>query len=51
VKKTTHVDPVTGELHEYVSPPMVISSIGSNGLVYFRGGNGQCGWPSSLSRV
>ena len=28
-----------------------ISSIGDDGLVYFRGGNGQCGWPSGLRLV
>jgi len=51
VKKVEHVDPGTGEFHEYVSPILVISSIGSHGLVYFKGGNGQCGWPSSLSHA
>ena len=25
-----------------------VSSIGADGLVYFKGGNGKCGWPSSL---
>jgi hypothetical protein len=25
-----------------------VSSIGADGLVYFKGGNGKCGWPSTL---
>ncbi len=29
----------------------VVSSIGATGMVYFRGGNGRCGWPSSLTRA
>lgn len=29
----------------------VISSIRDNGLVYFRGGNGYCGWVSSLRMI
>lgn len=29
----------------------VVSSIGADGMVYFRGGNGRCGWPSSLTRA
>jgi len=29
----------------------VVSSLGDDGLVYFRGGNGQCGWPSALRLV
>jgi hypothetical protein len=28
-----------------------VSSLGDSGLVYFRGGNGQCGWPSALRLV
>lgn len=28
-----------------------VSSIGGNGLVYFKGGNGQCAWPRSITRV
>ncbi len=49
-KATTWVDEATGELHES-SQEYEVSSIGANGLVYFRGGNGQCGWPSSLTRT
>jgi hypothetical protein len=30
---------------------VVVSSLGDDGLVYFRGGNGQCGWPSALRLV
>jgi len=30
---------------------VTVSSIGSNGLVYFRGGNGKCGWPANLRRI
>jgi hypothetical protein len=29
----------------------IVSSIGANGLVYFKGGNGKCGWPSTLTRA
>jgi hypothetical protein len=39
----------TGELTSSTSSPMRVSSIGGSGLVYFRGGNGQCAWPSSLA--
>jgi hypothetical protein len=28
-----------------------VSSIGANGMVYFKGGNGSCGWPSLLYRA
>lgn len=49
-KTSSWVDEATGELHEW-SQEYEVSSIGANGLVYFRGGNGQCGWPSSLTRA
>ena len=29
----------------------VVSSIRADGMVYFRGGNGRCGWPTSLTRA
>jgi hypothetical protein len=29
----------------------IVSSIGADGLVYFRGGNGKCAWPTSLRRA
>lgn len=29
----------------------ITSSIGSEGLVYFRGGNGRCGWASTLRQA
>lgn len=43
------VDYDTGELHAW-SDRYVVSSIGARGLVYFKGGNGKCGWPANLSR-
>lgn len=43
-------DPIDGELHEY-EDTMVVSSIGDDGLVYFRGGNGQCAHPHRLRRL
>lgn len=43
------IDSMTGEIHVWYQP-RTVSSIGENGLVYFRGGNGQCGWPSLLRR-
>ena len=45
-----HVDPTTGELRVW-SQEQTVSSIGGSGLVYFRGGNGQCSWPSHLRRL
>lgn len=50
IKTRSWVNEATGELHEW-SQEHEVSSIGANGLVYFRGGNGQCGWPSSLTRA
>jgi hypothetical protein len=49
IKRTLWRNPQDGRLHEALDYVMV-SSIGADGLVYFRGGNGQCGWPSSLMR-
>lgn len=49
-KTGTRVDHATGELHEW-SQQYEVSSISANGLVYFRGGNGQCGWPNSLTHT
>ena len=43
------VDEATGEIHSFENR-RVVSSIGLNGLVYFRGGGGGCAWPSSLRR-
>lgn len=42
--------PTTGEevLSVYV---FEVSSIRKDGLVFFRGGNGKCGWPSALSLI
>ena len=49
-KHTTFVEPGTGKTAAHQSLG-IVSSIGANGLVYFRGGNGQCAWPSSLTRM
>lgn len=43
------VDPSTGEI-ETVETDVVVSSIGSTGRVYFKGGNSYSGWPTELSR-
>jgi hypothetical protein len=40
-------DPDTGEITR-LDDVVTVSSIGANGLVYFRGGNGNCAWPGSL---
>ncbi|MCD9152937.1 hypothetical protein [Aeromicrobium duanguangcaii] len=48
VHKQTWADHSTGEVHDW-SDRQVVSSIGSRGLVYFKGGNGKCGWPANLS--
>lgn len=45
-----YVDPSTGEVTD-LGGSVTVSSIGSNGLVYFRGGNGRCGWPTNLRRI
>lgn len=44
------VDEATGEIHSYENR-RVVSSIGLNGLVYFRGGGGACAWPTNLRRT
>jgi hypothetical protein len=49
IKRTIWRKAEDGRLHETLYYVMV-SSIGADGLVYFRGGNGKCGWPSSLTR-
>jgi hypothetical protein len=43
------VDPSTGEV-ETEETDVVVSSIGSSGRVYFKGGNGYSGWPTDLFR-
>lgn len=43
------VDPGTGEV-ETVETDVVVSSIGSTGRVYFKGGNSSSGWPRDLCR-
>lgn len=47
-KTETWVNPATGELQSLASD-YIVSSIGASGLVYFKGGNGQCAWPSAVS--
>ena len=37
-------------IHDNVSRPLVISSIYPDGIVYFKGGNGQKAWARSLRR-
>jgi len=39
-----------GEQHHY-EDRMVVSSIGANGLVYFKGGNRQCAYPHRLRQA
>jgi len=50
INARTWVDHDTGELHTLLDH-FVVSSIGSAGLVYFKGGNGKCAWPSRLSHA
>ena len=45
-----YTDRSTGERYTWEDEVMV-SSIGSNGLVYFKGGNGQCAYPHRLRRL
>lgn len=45
--KNDYIDPGTGEITD-LGGTFTVSSIGSNGLVYFRGGNGKCAWPTKL---
>ncbi len=50
IKRTRWRHPESGRLCETLDYA-VVSSIGADGMVYFRGGNGKCGWPSSLTRA
>lgn len=50
IKRTRWRHPETGRLYETLDYA-VVSSIGADSMVYFRGGNGKCGWPSSLTRA
>jgi hypothetical protein len=50
IKRSLWRNPEDRRLHETLDYA-VVSSIGANGLVYFRGGNGTCGWPSLLTRA
>jgi hypothetical protein len=45
------VDKIRGSSHGEDGSRHVISSIRDDGLVYFRGGNGYCGWVSSLRMI
>lgn len=49
VQQQTWLNHDTGELHN-LTDRHVVSSIGAVGLVYFKGGNGRCAWPTNLSR-
>ena len=42
---------VVANIHDVLGRTFVISSIHSDGTVYFRGGNGQRAWARSLRRV
>lgn len=50
IKSQRFHDPESGQPIEILDY-CVVSSIGANGLVYFKGGNGNCGWPSTLRNV
>lgn len=43
------LDVTTGELYRTTTDG-AISSIGDNGLIYFRGGNGKGGWATHITR-
>jgi len=43
------LDVATGELYRTTTEG-AISSIGDSGLIYFRGGNGKCGWATHITR-
>lgn len=45
-----YTDRSTRERHTW-EDEVTVSSIGSNGLVYFKGGNGQCAYPHRLRRL
>jgi hypothetical protein len=49
LKRGTWTDQATGSVETW-EETYVVSSIGEDGLVYFKGGNGKCAWPSSLAR-
>jgi hypothetical protein len=42
-------DTATGEVRTY-EDELVVSSVGADGLVYFKGGNGPCAHPHRLRR-
>jgi len=42
------LDVATGELYRATTEG-AISSIGDSGLIYFRGGNGKCGWATHIT--
>jgi hypothetical protein len=41
---------VEGEIHRW-RQEFVISSIRDDGLLYFKGGGGKCGWPSKFTKI
>jgi hypothetical protein len=49
-RELSFTDPDTGEITS-LGDVVTVSSIGANGLVYFRGGNGKCAWPGNLRPV
>ena len=50
IRRRSWRNPESGTIIESLDC-FIVSSIGANGLVYFKGGNGACGWPSSLRRI
>ena len=50
IKRTRWRYPETKRLCETLDYA-IVSSVGADGIVYFRGGNGRWGWPSSLTRA
>jgi hypothetical protein len=50
IKRSRSRSAADGKLYEHVEYG-VVSSIGANGRVYFRGGGGRSAWPSSLERA
>ena len=50
IRRRSWRNPELGKIVESLDY-FVVSSIGTSGLVYFKGGNGACGWPFSLRRI
>lgn len=49
LRRHDRTDTTSGAIHTY-EDKMIVSSIGADGLVYFKGGNGQCAHPHRLRR-